>query len=120
VVLPLALAVAALALVLAAWAGVYALRDRPVVFNQLKGAAVVEAAIVVEAVVAIALVVGGAPVHRAPVFWGYIGATLIVLPVAAAWAFAERTRWSSVVLVFAAVTVAILQWRLVQVWGGAR
>ncbi|HEY8719947.1 hypothetical protein [Pengzhenrongella sp.] len=115
--IPLAFAVAALALGLALWAVVFAIRDRAVVLRQLWGAAVVEVAIVVEAVVALVLVVGGAQPHEPAVFWGYVVATLIMLPLAAAWAFAERTRWSSVVLVIAAVTVAFLQLRLLQVWG---
>ena len=52
-------------------------------------------------------------------FWGYLATALVLLPVAAAWAFAERTRWSSVVLLVAALTVVVMQWRLVQVWNGA-
>ena len=52
-------------------------------------------------------------------FWGYLVTALLLLPVAAAWAFAERTRWSSVVLLVAALTVAVMEWRLVQVWTGA-
>lgn len=116
-VIPLALAVAALALALAIWAGVHALRDRAVMFRQLEGAAVVEAGLVVEAIVAVVLAAGGEQVQQAGLFWVYVLVTLAILPVAGAWAFAERTRWSSVVMVFAAVTVAILQWRLVQIWG---
>jgi hypothetical protein len=38
-------------------------------------------------------------------------------PLAAAWAFAERTRWSSVVLAGAALVVAFLELRLLQIWG---
>ena len=116
-VIPLAVGVAALALALAVWAGVFALRDRAVVLRQLWGAAVVEGAVALEAVVAIVLATGGEPGRRPGLFWGYLLATLVVLPIAAAWAFAERTRWSSVVMVLAAVTVAFLQLRLLQVWG---
>lgn len=116
-VTPLALTVVVLALALAAWAGVFAVRDRAVVLRQLWGAAVVEGVLLVQAVVAVGRVVGGAQVQQAATFWGYVATTLVVLPIAAAWAFAERTRWSSVVLVVAAVTVAFLQWRLLQVWG---
>jgi hypothetical protein len=43
----------------------------------------------------------------------------VILPVAAAWAFAERTKWSSVVLLVASLTVAFLEWRLWQIWMGA-
>lgn len=115
----LAIGVAVLAVALAGWATVSALRDRPVVLRQLWGAAVVEAVIAVEAIAAIAAAAGGAPIREPAVFWGYVAATLLVLPAAAAWAFAERTRWSSVVLAGAGVTVAFLQWRLLQVWGAA-
>jgi hypothetical protein len=50
------------------------------------------------------------------VFWGYVITQLILLPAAALWAFAERTRWSSVVLLVAALAVAFLQLRLHQIW----
>jgi hypothetical protein len=119
VVTALAVLVAGLALALAAWALVFAVRDRAVVLRQLWGAGVVEAAIVVEVVVALVLVSGGATVAEPVVFWGYLVVSLAVLPLAGLWAFAERTRWSSVVLVVAAVTVAFLQWRLLEIWGTA-
>ena len=48
--------------------------------------------------------------------WGYLVTVLLILPFAAAWAFAERSRWSSVVMVLAAVTVIFLEYRLVQIW----
>ena len=114
----LALVVAVLALLLAGWATVRTIRDQPVVLRQLWGAAVVEAFLLVEVVVAVVLAVSGTVPADVPTFWGYLVTTLVVLPVAAAWAFAERTRWSSVVLLVAAVTVAFLQYRLLQVWAG--
>ncbi len=117
VLTPLAFIVVALALLLAIWAAGYALRDRAVVLRQLWGAAVVEAVLAVQAIVAVAVVVGGAQVDEPATFWGYVACSLIILPIAAAWAFAERTRWSSVVLLVAALTVVFLQWRLLQVWG---
>lgn len=116
--IPLAVLIALAALVVAAWAGWFAVRDRAVVLRQLGGAAVVEVLLLVEVVVAVVRAVTGAPPGDAPTFWGYAVTTLIILPLAALWGFAERTRWSSVVLLFAAVTVAFLQLRMVQVWGG--
>ena len=59
----------------------------------------------------------GAPDVDAVLLWGYVLTQLLVLPIAAAWAFAERTRWSSVVLLVAALTVAFLEYRLLQIWG---
>lgn len=114
---PLALAVVGLSLALAAWAGRRAVRDRPVILRQLLAGAVIEALIVVEVVVAV-LTANGSPPADVVTFWGYLVTALVVLPFAAAWAFAERTRWSSVVLVVAALTTAFLQYRLLQVFAG--
>lgn len=112
-------AVAAAALVLAGWAGWFAVRDRAVVLRQLWGAAVVEALLLVQAAVAGIRQATGADPAEPVVFWGYVVTQLVLLPAAALWAFAERTRWSSVVLLVAAVAVAFLQLRLDQTWGPA-
>ena len=116
--IPLTWAVAAGALALAAWAGWRALRDRPVILRQLIAAGVVEALLVVELVVAAVRSATGDGPADVWTFWGYLATTLVVLPVAAAWSFAERTRWSSVVLLVAALTVAFLHLRMEQVWVG--
>jgi len=119
VIPPLLYAVAAAALALAVWALVFAVRDRAVVLRQLWGAAVVEGLMVFKAFVAgIRQATGGDPAEPV-VFWGYVVTQLLLLPAAALWAFAERTRWSSVVLLVAAVAVAFLQLRLDQTWAGA-
>jgi hypothetical protein len=116
---PLAIVVVVLSLALAGWAAVFALRDRAVVLRQLQGAGVVEAGLVVQVVVAAVLTARGDAPDDTVKFWGYLLTALVVLPVAAAWAFAERTRWSSVVLVVAALTITVMQWRLLQIWAGA-
>jgi len=116
---PLAVAVSALSLALAAWAAWRTIRDRPVILRQLIFAGVAEALLVVEVVVAAVRSATGDGPADVPTFWGYLITALIVLPIAGAWAFAERTRWSSVVLLVAALTSAFLQLRLVQVWAGA-
>ncbi len=115
----LAALVGLLAVALAGWAAVFALRDRAVVLRQLWGAAVVEAALVLQVLAAVVLTARGDGATDAVTFWGYVLTALLMLPIAAAWAFAERTRWSSVVLVIAALTLAFLEWRLVQIWTGA-
>ncbi|HEY3437374.1 MAG TPA: hypothetical protein VGK35_06775, partial [Actinotalea sp.] len=114
---PLAVVIAAACLLLAAWAGVRTAQDRPVIFRQLIAGAVVEALLVVEVVVAAVLMGQGGRPHDLVTFWGYLISVLALLPVAAGWAFAERTRWSSVVLLVVALTEAFLQYRLLQVWG---
>lgn len=116
VVAPLTLLVVAAALALSGWAAWFAVTDRAVVLRQLLGAAVVEALLVVQLLVAAVLISTGSPDIEVWELWGYLVTVLLILPFAAAWAFAERSRWSSVVLVVAALTVVFLEWRLVQIW----
>ncbi len=107
---------AGLAGVLALWAALFAVRDRAVILRQLIAGGVVEAAILVQMVVAGIGQAGGHPVADPWTLWGYLVVALMVLPLAAAWALADRTRWSSVVLVVAAFTVAVMELRVWQVW----
>lgn len=108
---------ASLALLLGAWAAFGAARGRAVIVGQLLGAAIVEAALVGQVVVAWLGQAGGHDPAEPWTLWGYMITALIVLPAAAAWALGDRTRWSSVVLLVGAVTVAVMQVRIVQVWG---
>ncbi len=109
--------VAAAALGLGGWSLWFVVRDRAVVLRQLWGGAVVEGLLVLQALVAGVLVATGTAPGEPLTFWGYVVTQLVLLPLAAVWAFAERTRWSSVVLLVAALTVAFLQVRLTQTWG---
>lgn len=115
---PLAVLVAVLAAGLASWAGWRTARDRAVILRQLIAAGVVEAVLLVQVVAAVVVAITADGPADPPTFWGYAVTSLLVLPVAAAWSFAERTRWSSAVLLLAALTVAFLQLRMVQVWQG--
>lgn len=113
---PLTYLTMAAATALAAWALWFVIKDRAVILRQLWGGAVVEALLLVQVVVAAAMLWAGDYDVAAGELWGYLVTVLFILPFAAAWAFAERTRWSSVVMVVAAVTVVFLEWRLLQIW----
>ena len=115
--LVVAVLVGVLCLALAAWAGWFVAADRAVVLRQLWGGAVVEGVLLLQAVVLGVLQATGSRAVDGVLLWGYVVTQLIVLPIAAAWAFAERTRWSSVVLLVAALTVAFLELRVMQIWG---
>ncbi len=104
-----------LSVALAGWAAWWAGRDRPVIVRQLYGAGVVELYLLVQAVAVVARPAGGGGLSG--LFWLYVVTQLALLPLAALWAFAERSRWSSVVLLVAALVVAFLQLRLLQVSG---
>ncbi|WP_263730325.1 hypothetical protein [Cellulomonas sp. SG140] len=117
--IPLVVLLGVLCLLLASWAGWYTVRDRPVVARQLLAAAVVELVLLVQAAIA-GTRWSGVAAHVSPgLFWTYVAVQLFVLPLAATWAFAERTRWSSVVLLAAAVTVGVMEWRQWQIWSVA-
>jgi hypothetical protein len=109
--------VAILAGILATWAGYRAARGMPVLSDDLLAAGVVELVMLVQVVIVIVLVAK----HGAPdplLLWGYVGAGFVLLPFAGLWAFAERTRWSSVILSLAALSLVVVEWRLTQIWGG--
>lgn len=100
-----------------AWALHFVIKDRPVILKQLFGAGVVEALLLVQSVTCAFILATSHRDLEAWEFWGYVLTILIILPGAALWAFAERTKWSSVVLAVAAFTVIFLQFRLMQLWG---
>lgn len=107
----------ATAVVVMAWALYFVSKDRAVILKQLWAAAVVEVLLIVQAVTCAVVLLNSSRALEAWEFWGYILTIVIILPGAAAWAFAERTKWSSVVLAVAAFTVIFLQFRLIQLWG---
>lgn len=108
--------VAALCVALGAWAGFRALRDRPVILRQLLAAGVIEVVLLVQLVVVGVLQARGASVDEPITLWGYLISMLLVLPAAAAVAFVERTRWSSIILLVAALTTGFLQYRVLVLW----
>lgn len=103
------------AIALGVWALAHIVTDRPVIGRQLAGCLVVEGTILVTAVAAGVEQARGAVTGDLIVLWGYLLTALVVLPVVGGWAFADRTRTSSVALLVGAVTVVVLMWRTVQV-----
>lgn len=111
------LTVVGLSSLLTLWALVFVIVDRAVILRQLIGAGLVEAALLVQLLVAGAGQLGGHEVSDPVTLWGYLIVALLLLPVATAWALAERTRWSSVVLAVAAFAIVVMEGRIWQVWG---
>ena len=109
----------AVSLLLTAWAVLRAVRDQPVITRQLIAAAVIEVGILVQMVLAGVLLIGGHQLTEGFTFWGYLVVALLVLPAAAVVAVVERTRWSSVALIIACATLAVMQLRVHQLWSGA-
>ncbi|GLI25897.1 hypothetical protein ARHIZOSPH14_01390 [Agromyces rhizosphaerae] len=79
--------------------------------------ALVEVLLVAQVVVAIAApAFGNAPTGDPLEFWTYL-VSAVLLPVGAGfWALLERSRWSTVVLGVAALAVAVMVYRMLQIW----
>lgn len=115
---PLVATVVTLALLALVCGGVVALRDRPPGNVTLAVTGLAALATLVQSVVAgYELVQGRRPPELATLI-GYLVGIVVVLPLAGAWAVAERTRWSGVVVAVGGVTVAVMTGRLVMLWRG--
>ncbi len=79
-------------------------------------AAVLEGVLLVQAGVAVVRLAGGyRPVDTAT-FLGYLGAVVLVPVAGVLWARNEPSRWAGTVVGIAALVVAVMVWRLLQLW----
>jgi hypothetical protein len=101
---------------LSVWALIWAALDRPVRMGHLVLGGVLEALLVIQAIVAAARLIGGTRPESTGTFVGYLIGSLLVLPLGVLWALEERTRWSSVVLAIAGLTLVIVVLRMDAVW----
>jgi len=106
----------ALSALLLVWSLAFAVRNRAVILKQLLFGAVIEAGLLVQAGIAAVGSWTGREVVDPVLFWGYLIVALMLLPVAALVAFAERSRWSSIVMIVATFTIIVMEIRLWQVW----
>lgn len=79
--------------------------------------ALVELLLIVQLVAAIvAPAVGNEPVGNMLEFYTYLVSALILPLAAAFWALVDRTKWSTVVLGTAALAIAVMVYRMQQIW----
>jgi hypothetical protein len=79
--------------------------------------ALVEVLLIAQVVVAIiAPLAGNAPSGSLLEFWVYLVSAVLLPPAAVFWALVERSRWSTVILGVAALSVAIMVWRMQAIW----
>ncbi len=77
----------------------------------------VELLLVVQLVIALfAPVVGNLPTGDGLEFWVYLVSALLIPPAAALWALIERNRWSTAVLGVACLAIAVMVYRMGQIW----
>lgn len=97
-------------------AGWRAYRDREVQRTELILAGALELALLVYLVFRIVDLARGHHPSSLGVLVVYLVATALVMPVAAGFALAERSRWGPVVLAFGALVVCVLFARINQLW----
>jgi hypothetical protein len=106
-----------MALVLAAWSALMTALKRLVGPSQLIGLAVAEVALLVQAVLAaVKLAHGERPDGGLLLFCLYLVGSLLLLPIAGLWGWADRSRWGSGVVVVGYLVMAVLIVRMQQVW----
>lgn len=77
----------------------------------------VELLLIAQLVIAlIAPGLGNQPTGSVPEFYVYLISALLIPPLAIFWALIERTRWSTVVLGVAAFAIAVMVFRMEQIW----
>jgi len=83
----------------------------------LGAAALVEVLLIIQVIVAlIAPAVGNAPTGSLLEFWVYLGSAVLIPPAAVLWALVDRDRWSTAVLGVACLAIAVMLYRMGQIW----
>ena len=79
--------------------------------------ALVEVLLLVQLVVAIvAPFAGNPPTGNVVEFYIYLVSAILLPPLAVVWALVDRTRWSNLVLAAAVFAVAVMVYRMLQIW----
>ncbi|MBA3369539.1 MAG: hypothetical protein H0T99_12870 [Geodermatophilaceae bacterium] len=105
------------ALLIAALAGISAIRRRGPYVLTIVAAIVVEVFLVAQAVVALVVTLNGQSADEPVLFFGYLVAVILILPIALLLARAEPDRFGSLVIVVGGLVLAVLVVRLQQLWG---
>jgi hypothetical protein len=112
----LVVAASVVAVALAALGGLSTALRRRIGSAHLATAGLLELLLIVQAVVAAVAVGGGHRPAELATFVAYLG-SVVLLPVAGLlWARTEPTRWAGTVLGVAGLAVAVMLWRLLDLW----
>lgn len=107
--------------VVAVTAGLFCLvlgfAGRPPSDYTLGATAIVELLLLVQVVIAIvAPATGNQPTGSGLEFWVYLVSAALIPPAAAFWALIERNRWSTAILGVACLAIAVMVYRMGQIW----
>ena len=83
----------------------------------LGATALVEVLLLAQVVVSIvAPLTGNAPTGSLLEFWVYLVSAVLLPPAAVVWALVERNRWSTAILGVACLAIAVMLYRMGQIW----
>jgi len=108
----------AVSLGVSVWLLVTAKRDRPVQAVHLISLAVLELGLFAQVIVAVVQLVDGHKPPEQATFIGYLAGSLVILPIGAFIGVGERSKWGSVAVGIACVTVPVVILRMQQLWTG--
>lgn len=96
---------------------VLGLLGRPPQDLTMGAALLVEVLLVVQLVVSLAApAFGNNPTGSLLEFYLYLVSAILLLPLAGVWALIERNRWSTVILGVACLAIAIMVYRMNEIW----
>ena len=83
----------------------------------LGATALVEVLLIVQVVIGIVSpLVGNPPTGDLLEFWVYLVSAVLIPPAAVVWALVERNRWSTAILGVACLAIAVMLYRMGQIW----
>jgi hypothetical protein len=104
------------ALVLAALGVAATVARRQIGLVHVIGSLVLEALLIVQTIVVMFALGSGRRPEEPATFLSYLVGVLLVPVAGLLWARTERTRWAGTVIAVAGGAVAVMVWRLVQLW----
>ena len=108
------IAVAVLAGLLAVALGLIGKRPADITMG---ATALVEVLLIVQVVISLlAPAFGNTPTGSGLEFWVYLVSAALLPPLAIVWGLVDRTRWSTAVLGVACLAVAVMVYRMYQIW----
>jgi hypothetical protein len=108
--------VTVVAVLLALFGAAATLARRRLGLVHVLGAALLEALLLVQTGVAVAAMAGGQRPADTPTFLSYLVGVLLVPVAGVLWARAEPSRWAGSVIAVAGLVVAVMAWRLLELW----
>ncbi len=114
--LPLVSVTTSVAVLLALLGVATTLAGRRLGLVHLVVAALLEVLLLVQTAVVVVAMTGGDRPADTATFVGYLVGVLLVPPAGVLWARADPSRWAGTILALAGLVVAVMGWRLLQLW----